>query len=295
MNPHLLDYYTVQKLSGPDLGLYPINEDDSLTRVPNAGQTATTISIILDVNCRFSTLDKAYYNLLIASTNTIIFPYINVVQSNLTTTIGRLAPWYTSVSGTFNLIKTDSFIENLIKTDGYRAKKCGVWYGKIAGNSGLLIRSRFILPSYGGPSNVVQITYDTIIYNDGSIEYRYPSLNEVCIAGYVPTFSSTPLFRSYLRGRNDANGPSTPLSYINVFNSDLARQNSEYGGYRVNSEQSTPDLLNWPGQNKFGTIIRFVPPPDAIKKILPRKEIKTLDNQGNLFETAGMFDDRRSN
>jgi len=157
------------------------------------------------------------------------------------------------------------------------------------------------LSDFSTPSTILR--FEVVIYENGKIEFRYtprqsinlvlnPSSPEDATIGiFMP--NGTDRFRDFSYG----------LGYR-----DTERQQYRYGGAVVTSTYTDTDdqaftsnytcnlkpFIHWPGLNAAGTVFTFLPPMNR-RKVLPRSEIRRLDNRLVLPTVARTGDSRLGN
>src|SRR5579871_4402697 len=159
--------------------------------------------------------------------------------------------------------------------------------------------------NYSQPTTVLK--FEVVIYENGTIEYRYVPKSGLGNAGgsafegatigiFMPNGSNR--FRDFAIGlgyRDDARQEYIYGGYVYTpFYSDVAQPGNEDAGL------SAPFTINlrpdqyWPGLLTGGSIFRFEPPL-ARRKVLPRLAVRKQDSKLQLPTVARTGDDRLGN
>lgn len=233
-----------------------------------------------------------------------------------------LAPWFDALK----LLDNDpynGFIETatsdrvqqglnyLPPVRSYNPTKCGVSFcnDKCDAGNRLLIRWGV----YSTLTNIVGITgntsvlyFETVIYENGNIEYRYVSKEEIgrafdavqaegaCIGIFMSGSTSQRRFRDFSLGINYRDKDRTSYKFGGaVYSSsyvDVATSLNNLPGTSASYSLNLKTFDNWPAGLLFGSTFSFQAPQNK-RKILPSLEIT---KQRALFDEQQSFDDRRT-
>ncbi len=166
------------------------------------------------------------------------------------------------------------------------------------------------LSDFSVPSTILR--FEVVIYENGKIEFRYtPRQNiNLVLNPSSPEDATIGIFMP--GGSNRFRDLSYGLGYR-----DTERQQYRYGGAVVTSSYTDASdsftanytcnlkpFIHWPGLSASGTVFTFLPPMNR-RKVLPRSEIRRLDNRlvlptvartgdSRLGNDVVLFDDRRT-
>ncbi len=160
------------------------------------------------------------------------------------------------------------------------------------------------------------ITFEAVIYESGTIEFRYmprvgfnrmPSvINGATVGIFMP--NGTHRFRDFAVGLGYRDGARREyiygaFKYTSSYIDTCPPGNDEAGASAPYTVVLKPET-NWPGLYESGCVMTFSPPVNR-RKLLPRKEIRTQDSKvtyplvartgdSRLGISLSSFDDRRS-
>jgi hypothetical protein len=151
-----------------------------------------------------------------------------------------------------------------------------------------------------------RLFYEVALYENGTIEFNYApvqnifdipqvNVNEIATIGI---FLSTTNFRDFAselqampRALNENGGAKYDQTFTDALNGTTYASNlRSLSVYTQNTNVAPVGFFNWPTQDAFGATFTFKPPM-LRKKVLPRKDIATIDAQVDITTS---YDDRMS-
>lgn len=311
-----------------------LSETQGGDKDPGRGYSDDGISVAIDIGFDFQ-IDGVTYNKFVVCTNgwmALVDPatgtfnstevlnsqvWINsAIRTTFSTNVILLAPWFDDLrnvaANTTQYAATSSISSQKIErinrglesppTFINATKNSVKYFQDVRSTSGRRLIVRWnSLSDFSSPSTILR--FEVVIYENGKIEYRYSprsSINiilnaaspeDATIGIFMP--GGTDRFRDFSYG----------LGYR-----DNARQQYRYGGAVVDATYTDTDdqaftsnytcnlkpFTHWPGLGSAGSMFTFSPPVNR-RRVLPRNELRRLDNRLVLPTVARTGDTRMGN
>jgi hypothetical protein len=327
------DDYILVYTVGSNSGLFPINSTEMQYMPDSAGlEASSTGSSVISLGFDFD-FNGIVHNEIYVNVNgwcALIDPASTFSTSDvLTGTVKEnarikdqfvknhvvLAPWFDNLMSVYrsadiaasgSLISTET--RDLMKlgkipyNTGIDGTSAGLKYKKGTCKNGKYVCIRWKLFAYDGATVKNNISFDLVVYENGTIEFRYAPRE----------FNAYALEENASIGVFMWGGATTGLGYsgrYRDFGYELKKDNRgrcKNGGALYYSGFADADLypslaqttytaslntcFHWPGVGSAGAIFKFSPP--LLKRRITRKEISKLD-ANKFFSPVGEFDDQK--